>query len=61
MNTKDLIKKDVSELSKMAADLRKKLSDLRFKFASNQLSNTKEINNTKKEIARVLTIIREKV
>jgi ribosomal protein L29 len=41
------------------ADLRKKLSDLRFNFSSNKLKNVKEISNAKKEIARILTILKE--
>ena len=59
MKTAELKKRDKKELEKMAHDLRKKVSDLRFKFSSNKLKNVKEINNTKKEIARILTILRE--
>ena len=59
MKAADLRKKDKKELQKMATDLRKKLSDLRFKFSSNKLKNTKEISIAKKEIARILTIIKE--
>ena len=59
MKTIDLRKKDKKELEKMVHDLRKKLNDIRFKFSSNKLKNTKEINNAKKEIARMLTIINE--
>lgn len=61
MKATDLRKKDKKELEKMAQDFRKKLSDLRFKFSSNKLKNTKEINNIKKNIARILTILREDV
>ena len=59
MKATDLRKKDGKELEKMVHELSKKLSDLRFKFSSNKLKNTKEINNSKKEIARILTILRE--
>jgi len=52
-------KKDKKELEKTVSDLRKKLSDLRFKFSSNKLKNTKEISNFKKDIARILTILKE--
>lgn len=61
MNTNELIKKDVSELNKMALDLKEKLSDIRFKFAANQLKNTSEIGNIRKEIARILTIKNQKL
>ena len=59
MKTVELRKKDSKELQKSVMDLTKKLSDLRFKFSANQLKNVKGIHNTKKEIARILTIIKE--
>ena len=59
MKTVELRKKDKKELEKTVLELRKKLSDLRFKFSSNQLKNVKEIHNSKKEIARILTILKE--
>ena len=59
MKTADLRKKDKKELEKTVHDLKKKLSDIRFKFSSNKLKNVKEINNTKKEIARILTVLKE--
>jgi large subunit ribosomal protein L29 len=60
MKAADLRKKDKKELGKNVQELRKKLSDLRFQFSSGKLKNVKEINNTKKELARILTIIKEK-
>ena len=59
MKAEELRKKDSKELQKMAHDLAQKLSDLRFKFAANQLQNVKEMHNTKKDIARILTIAKE--
>lgn len=59
MKSAELRKKDIGELEKLSRDLRKKLSDSRFNFAANTLKNVKEIRNTKKEIARILTILRE--
>jgi len=59
MKAADLRKKDHKELEKTARELVKKLSDLRFKFSSGKLKNVKEIKNSKKEIARILTIIKE--
>lgn len=59
MKTAELRKRNTKELEKSVADLRKKLSEARFRFTSNQLKNTKEISNIKKEIARSLTIIKE--
>jgi large subunit ribosomal protein L29 len=61
MKTVELRKKDKKELEKTVHDLKKKLSDLRFKFSSGKLKNVKEAKNSKKEIARILTIINEHV
>lgn len=61
MNTaQDLRKKDTKELHQDVQELKKKLSDIRFNFSTNQLKNVKEISNIKKEIARMLTIMNEK-
>lgn len=59
MKAIELRKKDKKELEKMIQEIRKRLSDLRFKFASGKLKNVKEINSSKKEMARILTIIKE--
>ncbi len=59
MKAKELFKKDKKELEKLVQEHRKKLSDLRFNFSSNKLKNTKEINNHKKDIARILTVKKE--
>lgn len=59
MKVAELRKRNIKELQKSAQELTKKLSDLRFKFSSGKLKNVKEISNSKKEIARILTIIKE--
>jgi len=59
MKIAELRKKDRKELEKTVQELRKKLSDLRFKFSSGKLKNVKEISNSKKEVARILTILKE--
>jgi large subunit ribosomal protein L29 len=59
MQIAELRKKDKKELEKTVSELKKKLSDLRFSFSSGKLKNVKEIKNSKKEIARILTILRE--
>jgi len=61
MKSIELRKRDKKELEKIVQELRKKLNDLRFKFSSGKLKNVKEINSSKKEIARILTIIKEHV
>lgn len=60
MKIEELRKKDSAELQKSIQDLKKKLSDFRFRFSSNKLKNVKEIESTKKDIARMLTILNEK-
>ena len=50
----------VEELEKKLADLKKDLFNLRLQNATNQLENPSKINDVKKDIARVKTIIREK-
>ena len=50
----------VEELEKKLADLKKDLFNLRLQNATNQLENPGSINDVKKDIARVKTIIREK-
>lgn len=57
--TAELRKTNKADLEKKVAELRKNLSDIRFKFSANQMKNVKEISNTKKEIARILTILKE--
>jgi large subunit ribosomal protein L29 len=59
MKTAELRKKDTKELEKTVHELTKKLSDLRFKIASGKLKNVKEVSVSKKEIARILTILNE--
>jgi large subunit ribosomal protein L29 len=48
------------ELNKKLADYRKELFNLRFQHATGQLENTQRLSKVKKNIARVLTILREK-
>lgn len=48
------------DLSKQMETARRELFDLRFRAATRQLVNHREIRNVKKNIARLLTIMREK-
>lgn len=61
MKTQEIRKKDKKELEKLVQDLKKKLNDIRFKRSSNQLKDINDQKNTKKEIARLLTVMNEKV
>lgn len=48
------------ELQDKEQELREKLFNLRFQKATGELDNTSEIKRTKKDIARVKTIARER-
>ena len=50
----------VADLEKKLLELKKDLFNLRLQNATNQLENPGKISEVKKDIARVMTIIREK-
>ena len=60
MKASEMQSMSVEELSKKLADLKEELFNLRFQHAINQLDNPHKIDDVKKDIARVKTIIREK-
>ena len=60
MKAKELKNLSVAELTKKLDELKKDLFMLRMQHATNQLDNPLQIATTKKDIARVKTIIREK-
>ena len=60
MKATELRNKSGEELEKMLKDLKEELFNLRFQLAINQLENPHKISETKKEIARVMTVITEK-
>jgi len=59
MKASDLRKKSKSELYSLLAELREKKKKLKIDLASAKLKNVKEISKVKKDIARILTILRE--
>jgi len=60
MKAQELKKLSLQDLRKKEEDLRRELLRLRFKKKVEGLPNIMSIRNTKRELARVLTIIREK-
>ena len=60
MKATELRNKSSEELAAMLKDLKTELFNLRFQLAINQLDNPHKISETKKEIARVMTVITEK-
>lgn len=59
MKAKDLKNKPLSELKKIADDLRKKINQLLLDKSLNKLSKPHLLKITKKDLARVLTVIKE--
>ncbi len=60
MNTAELRKLSAEQLKDKLAESRKELFDLRFRHATAQLEKTSNLPATKREIARILTILKEK-
>ena len=48
------------ELATQLEAVHKELFDLRFRLATKQLVNHREIRRTKKDIARLMTVVRER-
>ena len=55
----DLKKKSAAELNDELVAAKKKLFNLRFQNATNQLDNTSRIKEVRKNIARIQTVISE--
>ena len=60
MKVKELREMDAKQLNAKLADLKKELFNLRFQLAINQLDNPHKITDVKHDIARVMTVLREK-
>jgi large subunit ribosomal protein L29 len=60
MKASELRELSVGELKERENTLAQELFNLRFQRAANQLEDKRKMKNTRREIARVLTIIKEK-
>jgi large subunit ribosomal protein L29 len=60
VNATELRKSEVNTLESRAADLRKQLETLFMQKATGGLENPKKIMEVKRDIARVLTVLKEK-
>jgi large subunit ribosomal protein L29 len=60
MKPSEIRLKTKEELLRDVKELRGKLRDLNFDLSSGKVKNVREIRNIKKDIARILTIIKEK-
>ncbi len=61
MTAKELNEKTVDELKAELIELLKEQFNLRMQHATGQLSNSAQLKTTRRSIARVKTIIRQKV
>jgi large subunit ribosomal protein L29 len=60
MKAKELLNKNLSELFKLLNEERRKLLNLKIDHSLNKLKKTHLLKETKKNIARILTIINQK-
>jgi len=60
MKIKELRIKDEKSLKKMEFILREKLRALRFDLQAGKVKNVKEVKQTRRTIAQILTIMKEK-
>ena len=57
---KDTREKSVDELAKLLKEKKLHLFELKLKFKTQQLTNPNEITQTRRDISRVLTLMKEK-
>lgn len=60
MEIKELRQKSEIELQKLLKATREQVRDLRFKIAGKQHKDVRDLRETKKMIARILTVLKEK-
>ncbi|MDD5145809.1 MAG: 50S ribosomal protein L29 [Candidatus Pacebacteria bacterium] len=59
MKAKELREKTKPELNKFLQDGREKLRQFRFDLAAGKVKNVREIRQTKKDIARIQTLLKQ--
>ncbi|MEK9721392.1 MAG: 50S ribosomal protein L29 [Quisquiliibacterium sp.] len=60
MKASELRAKDLEALNKELGDLLRAHFSLRMQHATQQLSNTSQLQNTRRDIARVRTVLKQK-
>ena len=60
MNPNEVRNKSDQELQKLGGELKEDVFRLRFRSKASQLKQTSNIRKTKRELARVMTILRER-
>lgn len=61
MKIKELRQKSKEGLEKEAKEKRERLRALRFDLAAGKVKNVREIRQIKKDVARILTLLKEKL
>ncbi|MDO8240835.1 MAG: 50S ribosomal protein L29 [Candidatus Moranbacteria bacterium] len=59
MKIKEIREKNIEELKKLLAEKRELVRKLRFDIAAKQVKNIRDIRNSKRDISRILTILKE--
>ncbi len=59
MKIKEIREKNVEELKKLLSEKREAVRKLRFDVAAKQVKDIREMRNSKRDIARILTILKE--
>lgn len=60
MKFKELKNKPIPELQKLLAEGREKSRELKFKAASDQLKNVRELRKLKRTIAKIMFLLKQK-
>ena len=60
MNARELKAKSTEELGKILAGERKGITNLRFRSAASEIENPAQIRRSRRQIARILTLLKEK-
>ncbi|HTM69232.1 MAG TPA: 50S ribosomal protein L29 [Candidatus Binatia bacterium] len=60
MKISELREKTDTELDRLLSELRNRVRDLRFKVASRQLNDVREIREARKAVAQILTLKRSR-
>lgn len=60
MKINEIKEKTDAELDRLLATLRDKVRHMRFKIAARQLTDVREVRETRKAIARIMTVRRQR-
>ncbi len=60
MKVQEIRKIETEKLQNQLVELRNKTRELRFSLANNQLKNVRQARVVKKDIAKILTVLRER-